>query len=84
MPDTRVRPSRKRRKHPLPHGAQGKPLSAYPGWDEVAGEFRMDASLAEIEDYYQRLAQEDTGTPTEASSRKGSVKPGSLGERATS
>lgn len=39
-------------------GAQGKPLSAYPGWDADAGVFRLDASFREFEERYRRMADE--------------------------
>lgn len=83
MPDTRPRPSAKRRDRRRPVGAQGKPLSEYSGWDEAADEFRMDASLVEIEDYYRRIAEEDAAADTNASLREGPVKPKVPGEQAT-
>jgi hypothetical protein len=37
-------------------GAQGEPLSAYPGWDARAGVFRLDQSLSEIAERYRKIA----------------------------
>jgi hypothetical protein len=50
-------------------------LTEYSGWDEVAGEFRMDASLVEIEDHYRRIAEEAAAAGTKLSLHGNPVKP---------
>ncbi len=59
-------------------------MSAYAGWDEVAGEFRMDASLAEIKDHYRRIGEENAATDSRTPRRKVPVKPAASSERTTS
>jgi hypothetical protein len=39
-------------------GAQGEPLSEYPGWDADAGVFRLDGSLSDLEERYRRIADQ--------------------------
>ena len=49
--------SRRKGAEPAPSlGAQGEPLSAYPGWDADAGVFRLDGSLSDIEERYRHIA----------------------------
>ena len=59
-------------------GAQGEPLSAYPGWDANAGVFRLDGSLADLEERYRRIADqsnEEASPPPAPGEAKGAAPP---------